>query len=92
MRGLPHYDLPDIEVCLAANLQTARLTNPDVQAVGIALNTSKMDRAEAEKLCADISARTGLPCTDPVAFGVGPIVDRIVECFAPAASSPAISA
>lgn len=91
MRGLPHYGLPDIEQCLSANIQAAKLTNAAVLAVGIALNTSKMDRAAAEKLCADISARTGLPCTDPVAFGVAPIVDRMIECFGPAASNPATS-
>ena len=40
MRGLPHYSLPGLKETLEANLQVARLTNPGVQAVGIALNTS----------------------------------------------------
>ena len=34
MRGLPHYALPTLEECLAANLQAARLTSPGVQVAG----------------------------------------------------------
>src|SRR3546814_14812894 len=40
MRGLPHYPVPDLKTCLEANLQAARLTSPDVIAVGVAVNTS----------------------------------------------------
>ena len=39
MRGLAHYPLPDLRTCLEANLQAARLTNPGVVAVGVAVNT-----------------------------------------------------
>jgi uncharacterized NAD-dependent epimerase/dehydratase family protein len=82
MRGLPHYNLPDLRVCLDANLQTARLTNPDVQAVGVALNTSRLAEAEALSRCAQVAEELGLPCTDPFRFGADKIVDRIVQCFA----------
>ncbi|WP_375419817.1 N-acetyltransferase DgcN [uncultured Sphingomonas sp.] len=90
MRGLPHFQLPDLADCLAANLSVARLTSPDVQAVGIALNTVKLDEASARRLCADTGAALGLPCTDPFRFGADPIVDRMLQCFAP--SSQPISA
>ena len=83
MRGLPHFQLPDLADCLAANLSVARLTSPDVQAVGIALNTVKLDEASARRLCADTGAALGLPCTDPFRFGADPIVDRMLQCFAP---------
>jgi uncharacterized NAD-dependent epimerase/dehydratase family protein len=83
MRGLPHFQLPDLADCLAANLSVARLTSPDVQAVGIALNTVKLDEASAHRLCADTGAALGLPCTDPFRFGADPIVDRMLQCFAP---------
>ncbi|WP_173655762.1 N-acetyltransferase DgcN [Sphingomonas turrisvirgatae] len=81
MRGLPHYQLPGLKQTLEANLAVARLTNPAVQAVGVALNTSKMTREAAERLCADTADELGLPCTDPFAMGVEPIVDRVVSCF-----------
>src|SRR6185437_13506323 len=42
MRGLPGYPLPELARCLEANLTAARLTNPDVKAVGVALNTSNV--------------------------------------------------
>ncbi|MBL7372828.1 DUF1611 domain-containing protein, partial [Escherichia coli] len=51
------------------------------QAVGVALNTSKLARAEAERLCAETADALGLPCTDPYAMGVDPIIDRIDQCF-----------
>lgn len=85
MRGVPHYRLPDIDDCLEANIRVAQLTNPGVKAVGIALNTSMMPREEATALCAETGARFGLPCTDPIAFGVTPIIDRLLQCFEPSA-------
>lgn len=82
MRGLPGYPLPDPKQCLEANLQAARLTNPDVIAVGVALNTSRMTRADAEVACRDLEERLGLPCEDPVSSGVKRIVDRLLTCCA----------
>ena len=90
MRGLPHFALPGLADCLAANLSVARLTSPDVQAVGIALNTVKLDEDRARRLCADTEAAIGLPCTDPFRFGADSIVDRMLRCVAP--SPPRISA
>src|SRR3546814_7655596 len=58
MRGLPHYPMPGLRETLDANLQVARLTNPDVRAVGVALNTSKLPAAEAERLCAETADRS----------------------------------
>ena len=82
MRGLPHYPMPDLAATLEATLAVARLTNPEVRAVGIAINTSKLTRDEADRLCAETSYALGLPCTDPYAMGVEPILDWIDECFA----------
>lgn len=83
MRGLPHYAMPGLRITLDANLNVARLTSPNVRAVGVALNTSKLSRAKAERLCAETSDALGLPCTDPFAMGVDPIIDRIIACFEP---------
>jgi uncharacterized NAD-dependent epimerase/dehydratase family protein len=85
MRGLPGRALPDLGECLAMNLQVARLTSPDVRMVGIALNTSAMAAVEAQRLCAQIEDIHGLPCTDPIAFGVDPIID-VLLC--PSVSTP----
>ena len=90
MRGIPGRALPGLEECLAANLQVARLTSPDVRAVGVCLNTSRLERGEAERLCAATADRLGLPCTDPIAFGVEPILDELL-CLESSARSTTAS-
>lgn len=75
--------IPPLDHCLQRNLEAARLTNPDVQAVGVAVNTSTLSKEEALRYCAEIEDELGLPCQDPVAVGVDRIVNRLVECFAP---------
>ena len=90
MRGIPGRALPDLAECLARNMEAARLTSPDVRAVGICLNTSAMEREAALRLCARTEDELGLPCTDPIAFGVEPIIDQIL-CSAPSASSTTAS-
>ena len=77
MRGIPGRPLPDLVECLEANLAAARLTSPDVRAVGICLNTSAMDAQAARALCDATADRLGLPCTDPVALGVDSIIDEL---------------
>lgn len=81
MRGIPGRDLPDLAECLAANLAAARLTSPDVRAVGICLNTSGMEAQAARRLCDATADRLGLPCTDPVALGVDPIIDELCPAY-----------
>lgn len=86
MRGIPGRALPGLEECLEENLRVARLTSPQVRAVGVCLNTSAMDPSAAGRLCRTIEELLGLPCTDPIAFGVEMLVDEIL-CPAPSARS-----
>lgn len=86
MRGLKGRKLPGLQECLDANLQVARLTSPDVRAVGVCLNTSAMDRNEALALCRRTEDQLGLPATDPIAFGADAIIDELL-CLAPSARS-----
>ncbi|PDH63926.1 MAG: EBNA-1 nuclear protein [Sphingomonadaceae bacterium MED-G03] len=86
MRGLPDYQPPRLDDCLEANLRAARLTNPQVRAVGIALNTSAMDAAQAADLCARTADMFGLPCSDPYRMGVDAMVDLLLAMDAPAAT------
>ena len=81
MRGLPHRPQPGLRQALEANLAAARLTNPDVVAVGVAVNTSKLEPEAARRACAGIEDELGLPVEDPVAMGVSRIVDRLLACF-----------
>lgn len=77
MRGLPGYPLPDLKDCMAANLAAARLTNPAVRFVGLAINTSGMAAEAVQPYLDGISAEFDLPAVDPFTQGTGPIVDRL---------------
>ena len=90
MRGIPGRPVPELADCLERNLEAARLTSPDVRAAGICLNTSAMDAETAQRLCSVIELQMGLPCTDPVRFGVESIIDQIL-CPAPSTLSTNVS-
>ena len=86
MRGISGRPLPDLPECLERNLEAARLTSPDVRAVGVCLNTSAMDPETAQRLCGVIEQQMGLPCTDPYRFGVESILDQLL-CHEPSTLS-----
>lgn len=77
LRGLPHWPVPDLADCLELHLRCARLMNPAVRFVGMAVNTSALAEPEAQALLARLQATHGLPCVDPVRTGVEPIVDLL---------------
>lgn len=90
MRGLSERRLPGLRECLLANLDAARLTNPDVIAVGVALNTSQLEPGERARVLEATAAELDLPCVDPLATGVEPILDQLKTCFH--TSQPRLSA
>ena len=77
MRGLPDAPLPPIDMCIRANVDAAKLTNPDARMIGIAVNTAALDRAEAQHYLRSLESDTGLPCVDPVRDGVARLVDAL---------------
>jgi uncharacterized NAD-dependent epimerase/dehydratase family protein len=77
MRGLPHQKLPGLRECLDANLAAARLTNPAVRAVGVAIDTHLLEPARREAYLARVEDELGLPTVDPIATGVGRIADAL---------------
>lgn len=50
-----------------------------VPVVGIALNTADLDESTAKQAIAQTTAETNLPCTDPVRFGAGILLDAILK-------------
>ena len=77
MRALPDYPVPDMGDVMAMALPHAKLTNPDAQFVGVAVNTKNLDDAAAERFLKETEDRFGLPTVDPVRTGVGRIVDGL---------------
>lgn len=77
MRGLPDRPLPGLAECIDANVRAARLTSPLVRCLGVAVNTSGLPRSEVNGHLASLEDELSLPCVDPVATGVAPLVDRL---------------
>lgn len=78
MRGIPHQPLPELNECIRANQEHARLTNPDARVVGFAFNTSAMNDAAAEACLKATADRFGMPAVDPVRTGVASLVDALL--------------
>jgi len=78
MRGLPGRKTPGLVETIEAHLSTARVTNPACKAVGVSLNTRRLDEDRARAAVSAASAQTGLPATDPIRFGAGPLADALL--------------
>jgi uncharacterized NAD-dependent epimerase/dehydratase family protein len=85
------FPIPPLDVCIERYLEAARLTNPGVRCIGVAVNASHLDEPRYSQARASIEAQTGLPCTDPIRDGV----DRLLAALDPdsgATSRPVRSA
>lgn len=71
------YAIPPLPDVIALYETLAQITNPTARVIGISLNTSKLDDAEARAALAAVSEETGLPAADPVANGMAAIVDNL---------------
>lgn len=80
MRGVP-CGLPTIGDVIHMTISLGRLTNPAIRCVGISINTEHLDEAVAKAELATAAKLHGLPATDPVRFGVEPIVAEIARAF-----------
>src|SRR6185437_4431796 len=72
--SFPSFPVPSLEEAIPSYLAAARLTNPKVRFVGVALNTSAFPLEEAKDILNRTSADLKLPCVDPIRTGVDPIV------------------
>jgi uncharacterized NAD-dependent epimerase/dehydratase family protein len=75
--GWEGYAVPEMPTIIDHYLCAGRLTNPAVRMVGISVNTSSLDRVEGEAYLRELEDRMEMPCVDPLADGVGRIVDRL---------------
>ncbi|WMS41204.1 N-acetyltransferase DgcN [Acuticoccus sp. MNP-M23] len=80
MRGVAH-PLPTIAEVIEATIAMGKLTNPAIRPVGIAINTAALAETDALETLEAAAAKHDLPATDPVRFGVDPIVKRIMTEF-----------
>jgi D-glutamate N-acetyltransferase len=67
----PLRDLVEVHERVALPARPARVA-------AVALNTARLDEAEARAAIAKAEAETGLPADDPVRFGAGMLVDTVL--------------
>jgi len=77
IQGYPDFPLPDLKDAIALTLSMGRLTNPTIRCIGVSLNTSHIDAEKRSQLISETADYLGLPCVDPIAMGVTPIVDSM---------------
>jgi uncharacterized NAD-dependent epimerase/dehydratase family protein len=80
MRGVS-FPLPSIKQVIDITVRCGALTNPGIRPVGIAINTASLEENAARAYLRRLEDDHGLPATDPLRFGAGPIVDRIEADF-----------
>lgn len=73
----PGYRLPSVPACIERNLLEGRLTNPGIRCVGVSVNTSNLAAAERQPYLDALADETGLPCVDPIAGGMEPVLERL---------------
>ncbi len=78
MRGLPTFQPPSLVQLRDAALMMARIVNPSCEVIGVSINTSRMSDDDAGRCLAAAGEETGLPATDPIRYGAGPLVDALL--------------
>lgn len=79
-----HYEwvrIPPLDEFVALYEEAARWAQPpyEPRVVGIACATYDLSEAEARERVEEARSLTGLPVTDPIRFGAGPLADAILE-------------
>lgn len=80
MRGVD-TPLPSIGEVIDMTVALGRLTNPAITCVGLSVNTEHLDDNEAFTVLDRLAREYELPATDPMRFGVEPLVDAIAELY-----------
>ncbi|WGV25589.1 DUF1611 domain-containing protein [Halotia branconii] len=80
-RNHPHVPIPTLPkvIQLYETVASAGGAFGIVPVVGIALNTAHLDEFTAQEAIAKTTAETGLPCTDPVRFDAGVLLDAVMK-------------
>lgn len=90
MRGVQH-PLPTIQQVIDLTMTCGALTNPAIRCVGISVNTRALDETAARRLLAEAADAHGVPATDPIRFGVEPLVARVLADFPQSARTAAVA-
>jgi len=79
--GFEHFPLPSIAECIDLHVQAGKRTNPAIRCVGISVNTSALKGDARTEYLAQLQAKHGLPCVDPLIDGCAALVTHIQKQF-----------
>ena len=80
-RGTPWLRIPPLTDYIRMYELIGSAVHP-TKVIAISMNTYDLDDAAARAACEAATRETGLPCTDPVRFDPGPLLDAIVRAKA----------
>ncbi len=75
--GYDNFKIVPFDECVAMYEEAARVTNPHAKCIGMSINTSHLQEAEAQDYLIKMEQMVGLPCVDPVRTGVVRLVDAL---------------
>lgn len=73
------YPIPELDVVIDDALRFARRTRPGCFFAGVSVNTSTMTDFEREGYLGKLQDHLGIPCVDPVAIGMSPVVSFLLK-------------
>lgn len=76
------FPIPSLDEYIEMALSAARVTNPECICAGISVNTSGLCEKDRAVYLADLRRWLSLPVVDPVATGIAPIADFLLEQLA----------
>lgn len=79
MEGFPNAPMPTVQQCIALTTQCGKLTNPQIQCVGISVNTSRLPEDERLPYLEKLAQETQLPCVDPILTGCEALLESLLE-------------
>ena len=71
--------MPSVRDVIEETCRLGRLTNPDIRCVGVAVNTAALGDDDARRSLDAVAGELALPATDPVRYGVEPLVERLLD-------------
>ena len=76
------YPIPQLDEVIDDALRMARRVRKQCFCAGVSVNTSDMDDFTRDAYLSKLQAELGLPCVDPVAIGMSPIANFLLQ-YAP---------
>jgi len=73
------YPIPQLDEVIDDALRMARRTRAQCFCAGVSVNTSNMDDLSRDAYLSRLQSELGLPCVDPVAIGMTPIANFMLQ-------------